>query len=113
MPFVDFNQGNVVQVWEGITGTIFHSEVSTFCYFTIADGALLPTHSHIHEQWTHVLEGQLQFEIEGEKTVLTSGMSAYIPSNALHSGVAMTECKVIDCFTPVREDFKTLTSIGG
>jgi quercetin dioxygenase-like cupin family protein len=65
----------------------------------------MPVHSHPHEQWSHVLEGELEFDIDGEKMLLTPGMTAYIPSNAPHSAVAHTQCKVIDCFTPPRQDF--------
>lgn len=108
MPFVDFSQGKVVQIWDGIYGTISHSENSTFCHFTIVSGSDLPEHSHVHEQWCHVLEGELEFVINGEKKLLTAGMAAFIPSGAPHSAKAFTECKVIDCFTPVREDFIAL-----
>ena len=105
MPFIDFNQGTVVQIWDGIYGTISHSETSTFCHFTIVNGSDLPEHNHVHEQWCHVLAGELEFVINGEKKLLTAGMAAFIPSGAPHSAKALTECKVIDCFTPVREDF--------
>jgi quercetin dioxygenase-like cupin family protein len=106
MPFIDFNEGRKVSVWNGITGVIAHSDTSTFCHFTIENGADLPEHSHVHEQWCHVLEGRLEFTIDGETMLLTAGMSAFIPSLLPHSAKALTECKVIDCFTPVREDFK-------
>ena len=108
MPFINYNEGKKIQVWEGITGTISHSEQATYCHFTITDGAILPEHSHFHEQWCHVLEGQLEFDINGEKMILRSGMTAFIPSNMPHSAKALTECKVLDCFTPVREDFRKL-----
>jgi hypothetical protein len=32
-------------------------------------------------------------------------MTALVPPNTPHSGKAITNCKVIDCFLPVREDF--------
>ena len=105
MPFIDYNSKKKVKIWEGINGTLAHSEQATYCHFIIDDGAILPVHSHVHEQWTHVLEGELEFDINGEKQVLTAGMAAFIPSWAPHSARALTECKVMDCFTPVREDF--------
>jgi quercetin dioxygenase-like cupin family protein len=105
MPFIDYNTGKKVKIWDGIYGTLAHSDTSTFCHFTIDHGTNLPEHSHVHEQWCHVLEGELEFDINGEKKLLTKGMSAFIPSWAPHSAKALTACKVIDCFTPVREDF--------
>jgi quercetin dioxygenase-like cupin family protein len=105
MPFIDYNTGKKVKIWDGIYGTLAHSDTSTFCHFTIDHGTNLPEHSHVHEQWCHVLEGELEFDINGEKKLLTKGMSAFIPSWAPHSAKALTACKVIDCFTPVRKDF--------
>lgn len=108
MPFVNFKSGKVVKIWDGITGTLAHSADSTFGYFTIEDQTDLPEHSHIHEQCCHVLEGELLFTINGETQLLTAGMAAFIPSMAPHSAKALTTCKVIDCFTPIREDFVAL-----
>ena len=65
----------------------------------------MPEHSHPHEQWSHLIEGQLEFNIGGEKKVISPGMAAFIPSHVPHSAKAMTKCKVIDCFLPAREDF--------
>lgn len=108
MPFIDFKAKKTVKVWEGITGTLHHSEKLTFGYFTIEKGALLPEHQHMHEQWTHLISGELEFTVNGETTLMKSGMAAFIPSNALHSARAITECKAIDCFWPIREDFVEL-----
>ncbi len=108
MPFIDYNSRKKIKIWDGIYGAIAHSEKSTFCHFNIDNGTDLPEHSHMHEQWCHVLEGELEFTIDRDVKILTSGMSAYIPSWAPHSARALTACKVIDCFTPVREDFKKL-----
>jgi len=105
MAYLDFNKGNVVNVWDGIKGPIIHSDKITFGYFTLDEGVDLPEHSHPHEQWSHVIEGNLEFNIEGKVTILNPGMCALVPSNALHSGKALTKCRVIDCFLPVREDF--------
>lgn len=108
MPFIKFNERKILQVWSGIKGPIYHSSQITFGYFTLEEGTDLPEHSHPHEQWSHVIEGTLEFDINGEKEVLRPGMCALVPSNALHSGKAVTKCRVIDCFLPVREDFKEL-----
>jgi quercetin dioxygenase-like cupin family protein len=108
MPFIDFNKRTNVKIWNGITGTLAHSEQLTFGHFTLEQGTELPEHSHHHEQWSHVIEGELQFTVGGETMLLTAGMSAFIPSHMPHSAKAITVCRVIDCFTPVREDFVAL-----
>jgi len=108
MPIFDFNLTPHLKLRDGIHGAFHHSDDLTFGHITLEKGAVLPEHHHIHEQWTHVLEGELQFSMQGETVVLTSGMTAHIPSDVPHGAIALTECKVIDCFRPVREDFKTL-----
>ena len=108
MAFVDFSTKKRLKIFEGITGTFAHSQQSTVGYITLEKGVHAPEHKHIHEQWTHVLSGELEFTCGGETKLLIPGMSAHIPSNVLHSAYAITECKVMDCFSPVREDFVEL-----
>ena len=108
MTFIDFNTRKRLQIWEGISGPVFHSDKATLGHFTIEAGVNLPAHSHPHEQWTNMIEGELEFIIGEETTMMKPGMTAYIPSDVVHSGRAITQCKVIDCFIPAREDFKEL-----
>ena len=108
MTFIDFNTRKRIQIWEGISGPVFHSDQATFGHFILEAGSVLPAHSHPHEQWTHLIEGELEFNIDGESKMMRAGMTAYIPSNVVHSAKVITKCKAIDCFIPVREDFKEL-----
>ncbi|MBK9733045.1 MAG: cupin domain-containing protein [Chitinophagaceae bacterium] len=106
MPFIDFNTRKKIILFPGISGPVYHSEQLTFGHFTLEEGVELPAHSHVHEQWTHVIEGAIEFSLAGEKMLLTPGMAAFIPSNTIHSAKAILLSKVIDCFMPVREDFR-------
>ena len=108
MPYINFKERKKVKIWEGVAGTLYHSQQATFAHITLQKGAVVALHNHIHEQWTHVIEGEMLFEINGEEKLLTSGMAAFMPSNIPHAAKAITECKVIDCFLPVREDFVEL-----
>ncbi len=108
MPFINFNEKPHLKVWDGIHGPIHHSDQLSFGHITLEAGAILPEHQHIHEQWTHVLEGQLKFTLEGETQIMGPGISVYVPSDVPHSATAISKCKVIDAFMPVREDFKLL-----
>jgi len=110
MPFIDFTTRKKIKIWEGITGPIFHSDQVTIGHFTLEAGCDLPAHQHPHEQWTNLLHGELEFNIDGEIKLMKEGMTAFIPSNVVHSAKAIVECKVIDCFIPVREDLKKLTN---
>ena len=91
----------------GITGYYCHGEKMTFGYVELLEGASVPLHYHVQEQITYIMEGQLDMVIGGVAYSLTAGMYHVIPSDMPHSAVAKTFCKVIDAFSPVREDYRT------
>ena len=94
------------EIIKGFNGRFFHANNFTIAFWEIEEGSVLPEHSHIHEQSTQVIEGKLELVIDGVSTVLESGMIANIPSNVIHRGKALTNCKVTDVFSPTREDYK-------
>jgi quercetin dioxygenase-like cupin family protein len=91
---------------KGIKGRYFHTANNTFGFVEIEKGAVLPAHSHMHEQTTQVTEGKLEMTIDGVTQILEPDMITLIPSNVIHSARALTDCKVTDIFFPVREDYK-------
>lgn len=96
----------VKHISPGIDGYYAHGTGTTLGYVDIKAGAQLKEHKHVHEQITYIIEGQLDMIIGGTACSLTAGMCYVIPSNTPHSAVAVTDCKVIDAFSPVREDYK-------
>ncbi len=90
----------------GIAGYYAHGSSMTFGYVELKKGSIVPMHSHMQEQITYILEGQLDMVIGGESCPLAAGMYHVIGSNVPHSAVAATDCKVIDVFNPVREDYR-------
>lgn len=93
-------------LFDGFYAKFVHGEQMTMTFVRIEAGKWLPEHSHHNEQITTVLEGALELTIGGEIVVVRSGEAVVIPSNVVHSGKALTDCRVVDVFTPVREDFK-------
>ena len=91
----------------GITGYYAHGNKLTFGYVELEKGSTVPMHNHLHEQITYIIQGQLDMVIGGVPYSLTAGAYHVIPSNTPHSAVAITDCKVIDAFSPIREDYKT------
>ncbi|WP_205600761.1 cupin domain-containing protein [Gracilibacillus sp. YIM 98692] len=68
------------------------------------EGAEGSSHHHPHEQLTYCVEGKLAFHVNGEEKVIEAGESLHIPSNAEHGVKALKRSKIIDMFTPLRED---------
>ncbi|OQP52060.1 cupin [Niastella yeongjuensis] len=94
------------EIVPGLYGRFVHGETMTLSFVDIQQGAQLPEHSHPHEQITYLIEGELEMVIGGEKMLLTPGMVHVIPSNVPHSAVALTFVRVLDAFSPVREDYR-------
>lgn len=95
------------EIVPGITGYYAHGEKMTLGYVELLEGASIPMHQHPEEQITYIIEGQLDMIIDGKPFSLTSGMYHVIPSHTPHTAVAKTFCKLIDAFSPVREDYKS------
>ena len=68
-------------------------------------GSVGAMHSHEHEQISYIVSGSLEYIIEDKKQVLSAGDSCHVPSGAIHGVLALDQTKLIDVFTPQREDF--------
>ncbi len=97
----------VKELAPGLKGYYAHGTAMTFGLVEIKAGSKLPAHQHVHEQITYILEGNLDMTIDGKLCPLSAGMYYVIPSNVVHSAIAATDCKVIDVFNPVREDYRS------
>ena len=90
----------------GFSGRFAHSSTMTFALWEIEAGAVLPEHSHPHEQVIHVLEGEFEATVAGTTEVLGAGMVGIVLPHLRHSGRALTRCRILDVFSPVREDYR-------
>ncbi|WP_336518612.1 cupin domain-containing protein [Pollutibacter soli] len=104
---IDIKDVPVKHLMSGIDGRYVHGESVTFGEVIISDGTVMPVHQHPHEQVTFILEGTLEMEIGNEIFLLRPGMVHVIPSNTPHGAFAHGNCRVIDVFVPVREEYKT------
>jgi quercetin dioxygenase-like cupin family protein len=102
---IDWSKLEPRTVIPGFHGRFAHSHTMTFVMWTIDKGAVLPLHSHPHEQVVHQFEGELEVTVDGVTTVLKPGMVGVVPPNVPHSGRALTDCKTMDAFYPLREDY--------
>ena len=106
MPFIDLDQIKEKEIVPGYRAVFVHADTMTLAYWTIEAGATLPEHIHIHEQVSSVIEGTFELTLDGETKRLDPGTVAMIPSNAVHGGTAITDCRILDVFHPVREEYK-------
>lgn len=68
-------------------------------------GSRLPEHHHPQEQITHVISGRLIMIAAGVRHELGAGDSFYLASNVPHAVETIEEARVIDTFSPPRDDY--------
>ncbi len=68
-------------------------------------GSIVPAHQHENEQVTYILSGALKFELQGKEIVLRQGDVLHIPSNVVHSAIALEDTLDLDIFSPPRQDW--------
>ncbi len=94
------------EIIPGFVARFIHSNAMTMAYWEIAQDASLPDHSHHHEQVVNMLEGEFELTLDGIPHQLKPGDVLIIPGNVAHRGRAITDCKILDVFSPVREDYR-------
>lgn len=68
-------------------------------------GGVGAEHRHPHEQVTYCLDGEFVFTVDGARHTVRAGDSLFIPASALHGTVCVAAGRLLDIFTPQREDF--------
>ncbi len=96
------------EIAPGFLSKFIHTKNNTFNFIEVKAGSTVPLHQHVHEQLSFVLEGKFELTVNGEAQILEPGLFAVISPNDVHGGTAITDCKLIDVFNPVREDYKNL-----
>lgn len=82
---------------KGLSAFLFQGEEQQILFMEFSEDTAVPEHSH-EAQWGTVLAGEIELIIEGEKSVLHSGESYFIPANAKHSAMIRAGYKDITIF---------------
>ena len=72
---------------------------------TLAAGSHMPAHQHTQEQIVHILEGKMRLIVEGVPHELSKGDSFYLASNIPHGVETLVDTRVLDTFSPPRDDY--------
>jgi len=94
------------EIMPGFHGKMVHSRHMTLAFWEVQEGSRVPEHSHANEQIMHVLEGDFEFTVGGVTGVYHPGDIVVVNAHILHSGVALTPCRLLDVFSPAREEYK-------
>jgi len=102
----DFNTiASQTNVWEKERNQIIHTPQCTVMTFVLDENWSFYDRGHRSEQLTLVLEGEIEWEMDGVTTKLTAGQGVYIPPNVPHGGRVLTKhARGIDVFVPRRRE---------
>jgi quercetin dioxygenase-like cupin family protein len=89
----------------GVHRRFLTADRMTLARFSLSRGAVVPSHSHDHEQVSFVVSGVIRFRVGGEEILVRAGETLQIPSWAEHSVEVVEDAEVIDVFAPVRQDW--------
>lgn len=82
-------------------------EKTMFTYFEIDPNSRFELHSHVNEQITMVLEGELFFKIEDRIIGVKKGEVIAIPSNIPHEAFTKNISVIaVDAWSPVMEKYR-------
>lgn len=66
----------------------------------------VPIHSHPHEQYGFILEGEIETTVAGETKIMKKGDACHALSNVPHVGKTyFKKVMILDVFSPPREDY--------
>ena len=110
MPVLKEEEVPSTKIKEGVRRRLINTEALMMVVIDFDGGPWAepdPPHSHVHEQTTYVVEGDIIFFCQDEPDQrLKAGDMFSVPSGKAHAIQLLSKtAKLIDSFTPVREDF--------
>jgi quercetin dioxygenase-like cupin family protein len=71
----------------------------------LAAGSKMPEHQHPQEQIVHIISGRMKLIVQGTPHELRPGDSYYLASNIPHGVETLEETRVLDTFSPPRDEY--------
>jgi quercetin dioxygenase-like cupin family protein len=91
----------------GVRMFAIEAEKMTLSIVEMDPHAVIPEHSHPHEQIGYMVEGQFEFIIGGRSHQVGPGQTWRIPGGVPHKVIAGDRpVRAVDAFYPVREDMR-------
>lgn len=91
----------------GVTAKIASGEKMMFSLVTLAPNAVVPTHSHPHEQMGMLVSGTMEFTIADETRLFSGNEMYFVPGGVPHAAKAGPGGAVaLDAFSPPREEYR-------
>jgi quercetin dioxygenase-like cupin family protein len=100
------NENPSIEICPGITRrTVSNGKTMYQMMATLSAGSRMPEHQHAQEQLVYILEGKMRLIVEGVPHELSTGDSFYLTSNVPHGVETVLPTRVLDTFSPPRDDY--------
>jgi len=107
MSFFTVNELPATEMLPGVMRRAVYLDNVMMTFFHFEPGKVVPVHNHPHEQITYVVQGAMEFTLNGETRVLRAGDGVCCPPDAPHGAVVLDEPTVaLDAWYPLREEYK-------
>jgi quercetin dioxygenase-like cupin family protein len=113
--YVDW-EGEVTPV-ELVPGLVFRPVVAEGMmvnFVRYEPGTVAPNHAHAEEQITFVVEGEMEFDLDGDVRTIRTGTAVVIPPGVPHGARTLeSRCFEIDVFRPPRQALLDVMAAAG
>lgn len=107
--FTSADEVPFVNLGEGIRFKPVFGHNILFNYVYFEPNTVAPMHQHPEEQIGTVLEGEYEFEMNGEKRMIRPGTVYVVPPNVPHTARTFDKgCMALDIFSPPRSGFREM-----
>ena len=102
MPFIDWDKYPTNEVAPGVRIRTPYVENLMLSRVEFDAGAVVPMHSHPHEQFSLLLEGELRLTVGDETRDIGPGDGWYAPGGVPHGGLVLGDAAAvfIDVYSP-------------
>lgn len=88
--------------------TVTHGATMYQMIAELKAGSVMAPHRHPQEQIIHILSGRMKVNAGNDSRVLGPGDSCYLASNVPHGVETLEDTRVLDTFSPPRDEYIAL-----
>jgi quercetin dioxygenase-like cupin family protein len=105
--FCDLENREAKEIAPGVHIRTFWGDKILLSVVDLAANAVVPAHSHPHEQAGTAISGEFELTIGGETRWLKPGDTYIIPGGVEHGArTGDAPVQILDIFSPVRQDYQ-------
>jgi quercetin dioxygenase-like cupin family protein len=88
--------------------TVTHGATMYQMIAELKAGSVMAPHQHPQEQIIHIISGRMKVNVGNDSRVLGPGDSYYLASNVAHGVETLEDTRVLDTFSPPRDEYIAL-----